>query len=115
MVDVAGPDNRADGIFQHVYVYRDSGHFQHVPISTVEFSNTFQHEYRKFPKYFFTHSGIFQHFPTYIEESPLCWFLASDVCYFQSNSSQRGIMTKKPVPVQYLIYQLLHTFVYYLK
>jgi hypothetical protein len=38
MVDVAEPNNRADGIFQHVYIYRDSGHFQHIPISTVEFS-----------------------------------------------------------------------------
>ncbi len=30
MVDVAGPNNRADGIFQHVYFCRDSGHFQHI-------------------------------------------------------------------------------------
>jgi hypothetical protein len=95
MVDVAGPNNRADGIFKHVYTYRDSGHFQHIPVSTVEFSNTFQHEYGNFPKYFFTHSGILQHFTTHIEESPLCWFLASDVCYFQSNSRQSRIMTKK--------------------
>ncbi len=64
MVDVSGPNNRADGIIQHVYVYRDSGHFQHVPISTVEFSNTFQHEYRNFPKislHIVEFSNIFQH------------------------------------------------------
>jgi hypothetical protein len=73
----------------------------------VDISNTFQYPQwnfptlsnmnicRNFPKYSFTHSGIFQHFPTYIEESPLCWFLASDVCYFQSNSSQSRNMTKK--------------------
>jgi hypothetical protein len=58
MVDVAAPNNRADGIFQHVYFYRDSRHFQHIPISTVEFSNTLQHEYMIFPIYFFTYYGI---------------------------------------------------------
>ncbi len=107
MVDVAGPNNRADRIFQHVYFYRDSRNFQHIPISTVEFSNTFQHEYRNSPVNFFTHCGIFQHFKTYIvesfrnecrilytlknsptfqtyiEESQLCWFLALHKFYFR--------------------------------
>jgi hypothetical protein len=69
MVDVAGPNNRDDGIFQHVYFCRDSGHFQHIPMSTMEFSNIFQHEYRNFPVTFFTHCGILQHFKTNIEES----------------------------------------------
>ena len=46
-----------------------SGSFQHIPISTVEVSNTFQHEYRNFPVNFFTHCGILQHFKTNIEES----------------------------------------------
>ncbi len=73
----------------------------HIPMSTMEFSNTFQHEYRNFPVNFFTHCGILQHFKanmedsfqneyrilqtmwnsptfkTYVGESPLCWFLAS--------------------------------------
>jgi hypothetical protein len=69
MVDVAGPNNRADGIFHHMYFCKDSEHFQHIPMSRMEFSNTFQHEYRNFPVNFFTHSGILQHFKTDIEES----------------------------------------------
>jgi hypothetical protein len=76
MVDVAGPHNRADGIFQHVYFFTNCGHFQHIPISTVEFSNIFQQEYMNFPIYFFTHCAILQHYTTYKAELPLCWFLA---------------------------------------
>jgi hypothetical protein len=113
-VDVAGPNNKDDGIFQHVYTYRDSRHFQHIPIPTVEFSNTFLHEYRNFPIYFFTLCGILQHFSTYIEESPLCWFLASHEFYFRSlllpiQQQPKQNHDLETVPVQYLIYYLEHT------
>jgi hypothetical protein len=65
-MDVAEPDNRADRIFQHVYIYRDSGHFQHIPISTVEVSNTFQYPQWKFPALSNMNIGIFLYISLYI-------------------------------------------------
>jgi hypothetical protein len=67
-VDVAGPNNRADGIFQHVYIYRDSGHFQHIPISTVDVSNTFQYPQWKFPTLSNMNIGIFLYISLHIME-----------------------------------------------
>jgi hypothetical protein len=53
-----------------VYSYRDIG-YRYIPISIVEFSNTFKHECRDFPMCSCSHCGILQHFTTCIEELPL--------------------------------------------
>ncbi len=49
---------------------QDGRHFQHIPISTIKFSNTVQHEYKNFPKCYSTHCGILEHFTAFIEELP---------------------------------------------
>ncbi len=86
-----------------------------ISAGTVDISNTFQHDYRNFLIYIFTHSGIFQHFIIYIEESPLyvlvlsiTWILLQ-ISVISTQQQPKQDHNHQTVPVQYLSSHLIHT------